>query len=153
MKIRLIWVGRTRNRGLASASEDLADRVRHFIGLEILTLKESRTADDRRRIETEAGKILGAIRASDRVIGLDPEGRSYDSSGFARLVAGHMRADPRDLVFVIGGPAGLSASVKERADALWSLTRLTLSHDLARTLVLEQIYRALAVIHNLPYAR
>lgn len=153
MKIRVIWVGKTRNRGLAAVSDDLAKRIRHFIGLDIVTLKESRISDDRKRLGSEESKILKTLGRSDRVIGLDPRGRRYDSSGFAKLLGTHMREDPRDLTFVVGGPAGLSAEVKKRADSLWSLSPLTFSHELARTVMLEQTYRALTMIHNLPYAR
>ena len=64
-----------------------------------------------------------------------------------------MREDARRLTFVIGGFAGLAAEVKQRAEVLWSLSPLTFTHDLTRVLLLEQIYRALSIIHNHPYSK
>ena len=153
MKIRLIWAGKTKNPNLASVCEDFANRSRHFLGLDIIEVKEPRLRDPKKRIETEGERILARIDGSDFVVGLDPEGPSYTSKGFARFIDRHMTHNPRDLVFVVGGPSGMSGAIKKRADALWSLSPLTYSHDLARAILLEQIYRALTIIRNTPYAR
>ncbi len=64
-----------------------------------------------------------------------------------------MTADPRRLTFIIGDYAGLPAVLKKRADLEWSLSPLTFTHELSRVLLLEQIYRALSIIHNFPYAK
>jgi 23S rRNA (pseudouridine1915-N3)-methyltransferase len=64
-----------------------------------------------------------------------------------------MTSDPRRLTFVIGGYEGLADSVKSRADLQWSLSSLTLTHELTRVILLEQIYRALSITHNHPYSR
>jgi len=71
----------------------------------------------------------------------------------ANFLGRHRRSDARNVVFVIGGPGGLSPAVRERSDRTWSLSRFTFSHDLARVMLLEQIYRAFSILHNLPYAR
>ncbi len=64
-----------------------------------------------------------------------------------------MTEDPRRLTFVIGGFSGVSEPLKKRADVVWSLSPLTFTHDLCRVLILEQIYRALSIIHNHPYSK
>jgi 23S rRNA (pseudouridine1915-N3)-methyltransferase len=64
-----------------------------------------------------------------------------------------MTSDPRRLTFVIGDYGGLPPNIKKRADVHWSLSPLTFTHDLTRVLLFEQIYRALSVIHNFPYAK
>ena len=153
MKLRVIWTGKTRNRELAVVLAGYADRIGHFIGFDIVELKEPRTTDDAKRITGEAEKILARIGSTDHVVALDDGGQPHTSSKLAEFVENHMKDGQRDLVFVVGGPAGLSTRITERANLLLSLSPLTFSHDLARTVLLEQIYRALTIIRNVPYAR
>jgi 23S rRNA (pseudouridine1915-N3)-methyltransferase len=147
VKLRIVWVGKTRDANLAALADDYGARVQRFLPLEIVELK------DPKRISDEAIRILGAVDSADRVVALDPRGKAWDTEQFATFFARHMREDARRLTFVIGGFSGLSASVKERADILWSLSPLTFTHDLTRVLLLEQIYRALSIIHNHPYSK
>jgi 23S rRNA (pseudouridine1915-N3)-methyltransferase len=153
MKIRVVWLGKTRNAGLAAVCGDMAARIGRFAAFDLSELKDTRVSDDRKRIETEGARILHALPPSDFVVALDGSGLSFTSESFATFISRHRNQNPRDLTFVVGGPAGLSDAVRERADLLWSLSKLTFSHDLARAILLEQIYRALATINNLPYAR
>ena len=153
MKIRVIWTGKTRNRDLAAVLTAYRERIGHFVGLEIIELKEPRTADDTKRIFEEGERILRRVASTDYVVALDDGGKSETSEALARLIDGRMKDGQQDLVFVVGGPAGLSIALKERANLKLSLSRLTFSHDLARTVLLEQIYRSLTIIRNLPYAR
>jgi 23S rRNA (pseudouridine1915-N3)-methyltransferase len=89
--------------------------------------------------------------AASKVL-LDPGGRALDTGAFVKLVEKSER-DARDLVFVIGGAAGLPPDWKPRADVLVSLTPLTLPHELARVMLAEQIYRALTTLRGHPYPR
>lgn len=153
MKLRILWLGKTKNSDLATVCKDFAARSNHFISTEITELKELRVKEEKKRVELEGERLLSAIDSSAFVVALDPLGRAYTSDEFAGFLEKHMTENPRDLVFVVGGHAGLSDSVRKRANLLWSLSPLTYSHDLARTVLLEQIYRALTIIRNLPYAR
>lgn len=153
MKLRVIWTGKTRNPPLAALSDDYARRIRHLLPLDLVELKEPRTEHDAQRISEESARILARIDATDFVVALDDGGEPRTSEQMARLVEAHMTGGRRDLVFVVGGPAGMSEDLRQRADLRLSLSRLTFSHDLARTILLEQIYRALTIIRNLPYAR
>jgi 23S rRNA (pseudouridine1915-N3)-methyltransferase len=121
--------------------------VQRFLPLDIVELK------DPKRISEEGPRILAALDSADRVVALDPRGKTWDSEQFASFVARHLSDDPRRLTFVIGGFSGLSTTVKQRADILWSLSPLTFTHDLTRVLLLEQMYRALSIIHNHPYSK
>ncbi len=153
MKLRILWLGKTKNSNLAAVCEEFASRSNHFLGTEVTELKELRVKEEKKRVELEGERLLSAIEGSAFVVALDPQGRSYTSEEFADFLEKHMTENPRDLIFVVGGHAGLSDPVKKRANLLWSLSPLTYSHDLARTVLLEQIYRALTIIRNLPYAR
>jgi 23S rRNA (pseudouridine1915-N3)-methyltransferase len=139
LKLRIVWVGKTKNPQQAKLCEDYIGRIRHFLRLEIAEVKEA--------------KLLAALDSSDRVVVLDPKGKSWTSEQFAKFVQQHMTTDPRSLTFVIGDFAGLPPEVKKRADVQWSLSALTFTHDLTRVLLLEQIYRALSIIHNFPYSK
>ena len=139
MKLRVVWVGKTKNPQQAKLCEDYIGRIRHFLRLEIAEVKDA--------------KLLAALDSSDRVVVLDPKGKSWTSEQFAKFVQQHMTTDPRSLTFVIGDFAGLPPEVKKRADVQWSLSPLTFTHDLTRVLLLEQIYRALSIIHNFPYSK
>jgi 23S rRNA (pseudouridine1915-N3)-methyltransferase len=139
MKLRVIWVGKTKNPHVAELCQDYAERIKHFLPLEIADVKEA--------------KLNAALDGSDRVLVLDPKGTPWTSDQFAKFIQKHMTSDPRRLTFVIGDYAGLPPNVKKRADVQWSLSPLTFTHDLTRVLLLEQIYRALSIIHNFPYAK
>jgi 23S rRNA (pseudouridine1915-N3)-methyltransferase len=153
VKLRVIWTGKTRNAHLAELSEDYLGRIRRLLPLDLVELKEPRTADDGRRMAEEAARILGRIAPEDYVIALDERGRAGTSGELARLVGERMGDGRGDLVFVIGGPAGLAQDLRGRADGLLALSKLTFSHDLARAVLLEQIYRALTIVRNLPYPK
>jgi 23S rRNA (pseudouridine1915-N3)-methyltransferase len=144
MKLRVVWVGKTKDANLANLIADFSKRIKRFLPLEITELKDSR--DD-------AEKILAALDASDRVIVLDEKGAAWTSAQLAKFVGKHMNEDARRLTFVIGGHQGLADSVKKRAEYMWSLSPLTFTHDMIRMMMLEQIYRALTMIHNHPYPR
>ena|SRR5438552_3579723 len=139
MKLRVVWVGKTKNSHLARLCDDYAERIKHFLPVEIAEVKEE--------------KLLAALDPADRVVILDPSGQSWTSDHFAKFVGKHMTSDPRRLTFIIGDYAGLKPEVKKRADVHWSLSSLTFTHELARVLLLEQLYRALSIIKNLPYSK
>ena len=139
MKLRVVWVGKTKDPQLAKLCADYIGRIQHFLPLEITDVKQA--------------KLLAALDGGDRVVVLDPKGKSWTSDQFAKFIQQHMTSDPRRLTFVIGDYGGLPPDVRKRADVQWSLSPMTFTHDLARILLLEQLYRALSVIHNFPYAK
>jgi 23S rRNA (pseudouridine1915-N3)-methyltransferase len=139
MKLRVVWVGKTRNTHITKLCDDYAARIKHFLPLEIAEVKEQ--------------KILSVLDASDRLVVLDPKGKAWTSNQLAKFIEHHMTADPRRLTFVIGDYAGLPAEVQNRADVQWSLSPLTFTHELTRVLLLEQLYRALSIIHKFPYSK
>ena len=139
MKLRVVWIGKTKSPQLAGLCDDYAGRIRHFLPLEISEVKEP--------------KLAAAFDSSDRLIALDPNGKSWTSEGFAKFIQQHMTSDPRRLTFVIGDYAGLPAEIKKRAERQWALSEPTFTHDLTRVVLLEQIYRALSIIHNFPYSK
>ena len=151
MKLRLVWVGKTKDPHLAALAQDFIARISHSLSIEITELRDAKPGQ--RRMEAEAEKILGATDASDRIVLLDAEGSMWNSRQLAAFLGKHMNEDQRSLTFVIGGFEGVADSVRKRADRLWSLSPLTFTHDMTRVLVLEQLYRALAILNNHPYSK
>jgi 23S rRNA (pseudouridine1915-N3)-methyltransferase len=152
MKLRVLWIGKTRDAHLSALINDYISRIRRFLPIELVETKEVRV-DESKRLRAEGEKLLAAIDSSDRVVLLDPAGKTWTSPQFAQFLGKHMRDDARRLIFVIGGFSGVSDDVTRRADVRWSLTPLTFTHDLCRVLVLEQLYRALTIIHGHPYSK
>jgi 23S rRNA (pseudouridine1915-N3)-methyltransferase len=140
MKLRIVWVGKTKNPQIAKICADYISRIEHFLSLNVAEVKETE-------------KILAKLDDSDRVVALDPKGKTWTSGQLAKFVQQHMNSDARRLTFIIGDHDGLPGSVIKRADVQWSLSPLTFTHDLTRVLLLEQLYRALTIIRNLPYSR
>ncbi len=100
----------------------------------------------------EDAKLLGALPEGAFPVLLEPRGRMFDSPGLADALSGWlMRGSP--LALLIGGADGFGPQVLARASTRWSLSALTFPHMLARVMVLEQLYRAFSLLHNLPYHR
>jgi 23S rRNA (pseudouridine1915-N3)-methyltransferase len=126
--------------------------LRRHARLEILEIPEARvvSAQRGRAVEEEGAKILSRLPERSFVCVLDREGTPLASEELADLID-QRRADGRDLCFVVGGPFGLSAGVVARADARISFGRATLPHQLARVVLMEQVFRAHKILAGEPY--
>ena len=106
----------------------------------------------KRSIEEEGHKLLQKISPHDKVIALDIKGESFSTSMLAKNINAWQQEGKR-LIFMIGGPDGLSSACLERANVRWSLSELTFPHTLARVILLEQLYRATSLLAKHPYHR
>ena len=152
MKIRVIVPGATR---LAWAAEGIAlytKRAKAWIGVEWIEVPAARKGEPKEKAAQEGREMLRRLTSVGYTVVLDERGRRRDSQSFAKLVDQRM-LDGRDLTFLVGGAEGISPEVRDRADLVLSLSDLTLPHDLARLMLAEQIYRALAILKNHPYPR
>ena len=116
------------------------------------TVRRRKNDKSSQAAEAEGKQILDKLAGGEQLILLDERGRQLDSRGLATKLT-DWQLDGRDLCFVIGGPDGVSAGVRQRADFTWSLSKLTLPHGLARVLLAEQLYRACALQAGHPYHR
>jgi 23S rRNA (pseudouridine1915-N3)-methyltransferase len=142
--IRIVTVGRLRDRRLADLATDYQRRIQPLASLKQVELKDQTPAREARQFLAQLGPPAG----HELVIALDERGEAIDSLGFADLLGRH-----GSLAFLIGGADGLDDSVRDRADQVLRLSRLTLTHEWARALLLEQIYRGLSILRGLPYHR
>ena len=152
MRFRIIWVGKTRDARLRALIDDYAERLSHFVRCEVTEIKEfGRT--DKTGIDKETRRISDALRPGSFTVLLDPEGAEWTSHELAAQVKNWEGSGVKEVAFVIGGPNGLGPELLARADKRWSLSRLTLTHEMARVLLLEQLYRAFTIVHGLPYQK
>ena len=152
MRIRIIWTGKTRDARLRALIEDYSERLSHFARCEVTELRElGRT--DKTGIDKETKRISDALRPGSITVLLDPDGTEWTSQQLAGQVQSWEGNGIKEVAFVVGGPNGLADDLKSRADKRWSLSRLTLTHEMARVLLLEQLYRAYTIVHGLPYQK
>lgn len=154
MHIRVIAVGGKQPGWVVDGFDDYARRLpaNWRFGLkQIPTARRGRGTVDAAR-DNEGEQILAALREQERLIALDERGSQVSSQALAGWI-GDWQADGRDLGLVIGGPDGLSQRCLDRAETVWSLSRLTLPHGLVRVLLAEQLYRAWTLSTGHPYHR
>ncbi len=138
---------------MAEGLEVYASRLRHYIPFEIVEIPELKGVSSLRQEqikEKEGELLLRRFRPQDYVVLLDEHGAAMRSIEFASYIQQKANAG-RDLVFVIGGAYGFSAGVYERSDAKMSLSPMTFSHQMVRTIFVEQLYRAFTIIKGESY--
>ena len=118
----------------------------------IATVRRNKNDKSRQAMEAEGELITAKLNQTEQVVLLDERGKQLTSKSLASKLS-DWQSDGQDLCFVIGGPDGVSDSVRERADMLWSLSQLTLPHGMARALLSEQLYRAWSLQTGHPYHR
>ena len=151
--MRFVWIGKAKKAPVRELVQDYLDRVRKFVTVEVSELRDRDDVggDSRRIIDKEGEDLLS--RVDGLLIALDERGRELDSYEFAEFFRKHRLAGTKQITFVIGGHLGLSERVREKADVVLALSKMTLTHDLARVMLIEQVYRAFTIIHDLPYQK
>jgi 23S rRNA (pseudouridine1915-N3)-methyltransferase len=155
MRIRVIAEGKTKDAHLRGLQADYLKRIAHFteFGLEETpAAPESVVPPKRSALLPAERRLLERVHSTYKVF-LDARGRQWTSEEFAEWLGQQAVKGTRELVFVVGGTEGFSNAFRKEADLLLSLSTLTLTRDWARTLLLEQIYRALTILRGYPYAR
>ncbi len=154
MKTVILAVGRIGTHPLAGAVAEYVRRAARFAPLEVREIPPGRGGGADATVAREGERLLAAIGTADRVIVCDERGEEFTTAGFARLLEQQdARGGSGRLLFVLGGPEGVAPAVRERSDGLLALSRLTLPHELARLVLVEQIYRARSLLAGHPYHR
>lgn len=155
MKIRLLCVGRLSEAYLRDGTEEFLQRVRRYLPADVVELKEEkiggRRPDIARIREREGERLLAKVSDGACLIVLDERGRGMTSPQLADFLEEHMVHATPALDFVIGGPYGVSDAVRQRAALVLSLSKMTLTHQMVRLFLLEQLYRAMTIVRNEPY--
>ena len=143
MSLKIIAVGKIKRAELRALCDEYLKRLSRYGGAEIIEIKDSDA-------ETEAGNMLGKLaNFKGRIYALTEEGKTATSREFSKMIESDLLRGGS--AFVIGGPYGLSDKIKEKADVLLSLSPMTFTHEFARAILLEQIYRAKTISANTGY--
>lgn len=155
MKIHLLAVGTRMPDWVRTGYAEYAQRLPPECALQLIEIPASKRgpkADIGRALREEGERLRAAIPAGSCLIAMDERGQQWSTTELAEQLTGWLR-DGRDVSLLVGGPDGLDATCRTRAERCWSLSRLTLPHPLVRVLIAEQLYRAWSLLHNHPYHR
>jgi 23S rRNA (pseudouridine1915-N3)-methyltransferase len=154
MKTILLVVGRTVEPHYISAINDYVERTKHYISFElevIPELKNTKNLSEEQQKEKEGDLILKSLQNGDVVVLLDEFGKEFRSVEFARWMEKKLANVNKRLVFIIGGPYGFAQKVYDAAQEKISLSKMTFSHQMIRLIFVEQLYRAMSILHGGPY--
>lgn len=153
LSVRIIAVGKMRGSVFAAASEDYLARLRHYFEIEIIEVRTAlgKGKSEAQAIIDEGRALLKHTRAEAVLIALQSEGREYAGVAFAQMLQRNFESGVRQFDFIIGGAAGLSEEVLSRSRDRLSLSQMTLAHELARVVLLEQLYRAGTILRGEKY--
>lgn len=150
MKFRFVWIGKTKEKNWRALQEEYLQRLSHFVRFEISEIRESQPHESK---EIEGRRILETIPQGAFVVVLDVVGKEFSSENLSREIENWQNRGLREVVFIIGGQDGISQTVAEKADLCLSLSKMTLTHEAARVLLAEQIYRSFTIIKGYPYQK
>ena len=154
MRITLLTVGKTDVKWVREGLELYVSRLSHYVPFTLLEIPELKnvSALSREQIKEKEGElILKNLKPSDELILLDEHGKEFRSVEFASFLSERLLRGSRDLVFAVGGAYGFSQAVYDQASGKLSLSRMTFSHQMVRTIFAEQLYRAFTIIKGEPY--
>ncbi len=154
MKITLLVVGKTDSAYLKEGINEYVKRLKHYINFEIEVIpdvKKNKNLNIEIQKKLEGDQILSKILPGKEMHLFDENGMMYSSKEFAGFLDKKMISGLKELVLVIGGPYGFSGEIFEKAVSTISLSKMTFSHQMARLLCVEQIYRAFTILKGEPY--
>lgn len=150
MKFRFIWIGKTKDKNWKALQDEYLGRLSHFVKCEITEVRDSAPHETK---EIEGKRIQESLNQKSFVCLLDTAGRQLSSPDLAREMEKWQIRGLKEVTFIIGGADGASAEIRQRSDFMLSLSFMTFTHEMARVIVLEQLYRAFTIINGFPYQR
>ena len=154
MRLAILWVGKTRDRRLAGLIEDYIGRIRRYCRLEVIEVRDAdrgASGGQRRRVEKEGARILEALRPWALRVAFDERGRGMTSPEFAAFLGRALERTQGGVALIVGGPYGLSEAVLEDASHRCALSQMTLTHEMARLVAVDQVYRAFTILRGESY--
>ncbi len=155
MQIHLISVGNRMPSWVQQGFNEYSKRMPRdceVVLKEVLPGKRTKNSDLKRIVRDEGERMIKALSTKSHVVALDIPGKPWTTPELAKAMNRWMDSG-QNIALMVGGPEGLSDSVKDLARESWSLSKLTLPHPLVRVLVAEQLYRAWSILNNHPYHR
>lgn len=153
MRVRIIWTGKTRDARIKALIDEYLERISHFARCEIVELRESSANEGLAGIDKDSKRISDRLPSGTTAVLLDPLGTEWNSQELAAEVRRWENAGAKEVAFIVGGPRGVSLKLSQQLEKRWSLSRLTLTHEMARLILVEQLYRAYTILRGLPYQK
>lgn len=150
MKLKILWVGKTRDSWVKEALADYTGRIRRYMPLDLVDVRDEKGAEAEVMRRLECDRLEKLIPAGATVVLLDERGEQMDSPGLAGFIGRQRDCGIADLIFIIGGAYGFSEEFR-RKHKLLALSRMTFTHQMVRVFLLEQIYRAFTILNREPY--
>ncbi|MGH7492367.1 MAG: 23S rRNA (pseudouridine(1915)-N(3))-methyltransferase RlmH [bacterium] len=153
LSIRLLAIGKIRGSVFEAAGREYHQRLQHYVEIEVMEIKTSlgKGQPAAQAVIAEGHELQRLWREEARQIALEAAGREYSSERIAEELQHFLHVGNRKIDFILGGAAGLSEKVLQSAHERWSLSKMTLPHELARIVLLEQLYRACTILRGEKY--
>ncbi|MBI4773353.1 MAG: 23S rRNA (pseudouridine(1915)-N(3))-methyltransferase RlmH [Deltaproteobacteria bacterium] len=154
MEVRVLWVGKTQEDYLREGLNIFKSRLKRYLDFKTVVIKGEKIPPGARTeplLKREEQRILEALEPADKVVVLDPKGKAMGSMEFSKFLGGLQDQGIRSLVFVLGSSMGLGPAVTDRAEFRISLSPMTFTHEMARLILLEQIFRAMTILKGEKY--
>ena len=146
MKVKIAWIGKTKEAAIQALTDEYLKRISRYAQVERVSLR-----DEAALLELCGRSERAKGAAKSTLVLMDSRGKEFSSEQFAKFLGDYQDRNPLPLVFAIGGADGFSAEVKSAAQQTISLGKMTLAHELARVVLLEQVYRAFTILKGHPY--
>ena len=143
MKLKVVWIGKTKSAAIKALTEEYIDRLSHYGDIKGVELAS----------EEPLLKMVGASKLPPTLVLLDQRGRQLTSEELAEMLEAHQVRGTQSLIFAVGPADGFTQPARHAANLVLSLGRMTLAHELARVVLLEQLYRGFTIIKGHPYHR
>ena len=150
MKFHFVWIGKTKDKNWKALQEDYLKRLSHFVKCEIVEIKDSARHENS---DIEGKRILETLNPKTFAVLLDVSGKTISSHQLSAEIEKWQNSGFKEISFIIGGFEGVSTEIRERADLLLSLSFLTFTHEMARVVLLEQLYRGYSILKGFPYQK
>jgi len=144
VKIRIAWIGKTKEPAVASLTEEYLKRISRYVQAEGIAVR------DEQHLLAKCG-VSGKAGSKSTLVLMDSRGKEFSSEQFAKFLGDYQDRNPVPLVFAIGGADGFGKDTMSAAHHVISLGKMTLAHELARVVLLEQVYRAFTILKGHPY--
>jgi len=146
VKIKIAWIGKTKEPAIQALSDEYLKRISRYVPVEGVALR-----DEAALLEMSGRSASAKGAAKSTLVLMDSRGKQFTSEEFAKFLGDYQDRNPLPLVIAIGGADGFSEETRAAAQHTISLGKMTLAHELARVVVLEQVYRAFTILKGHPY--
>ena len=152
MNFKIIYISSEKNSNIEILVNNYIKKIKHLADIDLFKIhNKNKTKNNKFNIDYESNLIINQLSKNDINILLDEKGDVYETIKFSKFIQEKFLYSSKKIVFIIGGAYGFNKELKKTVQKKISLSKLTFTHDMARVILIEQIYRALTVIKNIPY--